>query len=241
MTIQPHNTNIGLRTTEPKFTPCKRKACDEPAPTVKQWEVVRFGQGSCKVPFWGKGVDQSGALHLNRATSIFLGDGGNDLGPRLWLDGSSYMNVHRSDICPWWLVQPLIPPKDKKEKGLAADPADDGAGAEEQEKKTETTEKPDESQSPSKKDAKNAKVPTHKLEYHPFTVTIDNSACDGGKLSFTYMAPYLVDNDFDNLEQPAAIAALHVRCWRRPAAWNVAQPSIKKLKKSTQKPSFVTS
>ena len=217
--------NIGLRTTEPKFTPCKRKAGDEPAPTVKQWEVVRFGQGSCKVPFWGKVVDQSGALHLNRATSIFLGDGGNDLGPRLWLDGSSYMNVHRSDICPWWLVQPLIPPKDKKEKGLAADPADDGAGAEEQEKKTE----------------KNAKVPTHKLEYHPFTVTIDISACDGGKLSLIYMAPYLVDNDLDNLEQPAAIAALHVRCWRRPAAWNVAQPSIKKLKKSTQKPSFVTS
>ena len=172
---------------------------------MKQWEVVRFGQGSCKVPFWGKVVDQSGALHLNRATSIFLGDGGNDLGPRLWLDGSSYMNVHRSDVCPWWLVQPLIPPKDKKEKGLAADPADDGAGAEEQEKKTE----------------KNAKVPTHKLE-------IDNSACDGVNL-------------VDNLEQPAAIAALHVRCWRRPAAWNVAQPSIKKLKKSTQQTSFVTS
>ena len=187
--------------------------------------MVRFGQGSCKVPFWGKVVDQSGALHLYRATSIFLGDGGNDLGPRLWLDGSSYMNVHRSDVCPWWLVQPLIPPKDKKEKGLAADPADDGAGAEEQEKKTE----------------KNAKVPTHKLEYHPFTVTIDISACDGGKLSLIYMAPYLVDNDLDNLEQPAAIAALHVRCWRRPAAWNVAQPSIKKLKKSTQQTSFVTS
>ena len=203
----------------------RRRRAEEPAPTVKQWEVVRFGQGSCKVPFWGRVVDQSGALHLNRATSIFLGDGGNDLGPRLWLDGSSYMNVHRSDVCPWWLVQPLIPPKDKKEKGLAADPADDGAGAEEQEKKTE----------------KNAKVPTHKLEYHPFTVTIDISACDGGKLSLIYMAPYLVDNDLDNLEQPAAIAALHVRCWRRPAAWNVAQPSIKKLKKSTQKPSFVIS
>ena len=79
-------------------------------------QVVRRGPGHCHLPFFGKVVEEQAAAMASRVNVLPLGDGGKGL--RLFVDGTSFCNPKRSDVCVAWLLPRAAKEKDAEEEVL---------------------------------------------------------------------------------------------------------------------------
>ena len=86
--------------------------------TVQKIALVREGSGTCKLPLWGKVVTETIAKRLPRNTTMYLGDGCQNV--PLYLDGSGEI-AQNSRCCVPFLIPPL--PKEKDVVEVAAQEA----------------------------------------------------------------------------------------------------------------------
>jgi hypothetical protein len=80
---------------------------------VQRFELADQTVPATKVmlPFWGKVVCETVAMHMSKASCVPLGDAGG-LGPKLFIDGSAN-NIGRSSGCIAWLIPPVGKKKEK--------------------------------------------------------------------------------------------------------------------------------
>ena len=121
------------------------KNFDEKA-TVQKVTLVREGSGTCKLRLWGKVVTETVAKRLPRNTTMYLGDGCQNV--PLYLDGSGE-TAQNSRCCVPFLIPPLA--KDKEVVEVAAQ------DAAEQSAKKAKTEKP-------------KSAATHEISYEPLEI-----------------------------------------------------------------------
>lgn len=137
---------------------------------VAKMTIIRKGSGSgaCKLPFFGKVVDERAASMVPRANVLPLGNGGGETKIPLFVDGTAFMNPKKSDVCYAWLVP-------RCSKGdIAGDDDDDAADRHANKRKAKQKKKP------------KPEVPTHTVAYETFTVEVNEEQLE-------FDMPYLVD------------------------------------------------
>ena len=78
------------------------------------YEVPGGGNPSApKLCFWGRVIDGVAAATASRLALLPLEPKNAETFPRLFVDGSSVMNMERSDYCAAWSIKPLPIPKEK--------------------------------------------------------------------------------------------------------------------------------
>ena len=168
-----------------------RKVSGSKGPRAKVFRV-RPGVGG-PLPFWGRVVDELAASHVPKGMVIPLGNS-DGKGPSLYLDGSSNANAKRNDCALAWLI---LPQKAKQSHESHDEDAVQHAA----------------------KKAKLADIATHKVEFEPFTFSVDG-------VHFAYTRPVLVDLGLPIPEQPQL-------CIRTVDEWSLAGPAKKRQATAT--------
>jgi len=106
-------TNIRLSVT---------KAPDKKGVLRYQYDVVRaIGEGNeastpVPMPYWGRIVESSQAASLSKSVCLPLYPSDPDSFPTMYIDGSPFQNLERSESCIAWLIKPLPKPKEDKQE-----------------------------------------------------------------------------------------------------------------------------